>query len=47
MRAGRPRDGPAGIPQLMQQVIPDLTNYYKYRHNQSTSLQELINKYRR
>ena len=34
--------------QLMQQVIPDLTNYYKYRHNQSTkALQELINKYRR
>jgi tetratricopeptide (TPR) repeat protein len=33
---------------LMQQVIPDLTNYYKYRHNQSTKgLQELINKYRR
>ena len=32
----------------MQQVIPDLTNYYKYRHNQSTKgLQELINKYRR
>jgi hypothetical protein len=32
---------------LMQQVIPDLTNYYKYRHNQSTKgLQELINKYR-
>lgn len=34
--------------QLMQQVIPDLTNYYKYRHNQSTKgLQQLINKYRR
>ena len=34
--------------QLMQQVIPDLTNYFKYRHNQSTKgLQELINKYRR
>jgi len=33
--------------QLMQQVIPDLTNYYKYRHNQSTQgLQELINKYK-
>jgi hypothetical protein len=32
---------------LMQQVIPDLTNYYKYRHNQSTrGLKELINKYR-
>jgi hypothetical protein len=32
---------------LLQQVIPDLTNYYKYRHNQSTQgLQELINKYK-
>ncbi len=32
---------------LMQQVIPDLTNYYKYRHKDSTKgLQELINKYR-
>jgi hypothetical protein len=32
---------------LMQQVIPDLTNYYKYRHNNSTrGLKELINKYR-
>ena len=34
--------------QLMQQVIPDLTNYYKYRNNQSTKgLQQLINKYRK
>ena len=32
---------------LLQQVIPDLTIYYKYRHNQSTKgLQELINRYR-
>lgn len=32
---------------LMQQVIPDLTTYYKYRNNQSTKgLQQLINKYR-
>jgi hypothetical protein len=32
---------------LMQQVIPDLTNYYKYRHNNSTKgLQELIDKYK-
>lgn len=32
---------------LMQQVIPDLTNYYKYRNKKSTKgLQELINKYR-
>ncbi len=32
---------------LLQQLIPDLTNYYKYRHNQSIQgLQELINKYK-
>jgi tetratricopeptide (TPR) repeat protein len=32
---------------LLQQVIPDLTIYYKYRHNQSTKgLQELINLYK-
>lgn len=32
---------------LLQQVIPDLTTYYKYRHNQSTKgLQELINRYK-
>ncbi len=32
---------------LLQQVIPDLTTYYKYRHNQSIKgLQQLINRYR-
>jgi tetratricopeptide (TPR) repeat protein len=32
---------------LLQQMIPDLISYYKYRHNQSTvGLQELIDKYR-
>lgn len=32
---------------LVQQVMPDLTSYYKYRHNQSTEgLQELIDKYK-
>jgi hypothetical protein len=32
---------------LLQQVIPDLTAYYKYRHNQSIKgLRELINRYR-
>ena len=32
---------------LMQQVIPDLTNYYKYRNNNSTKgLQQLIEKHR-
>src|ERR1700752_1232232 len=32
---------------LLQQVIPDLTAYYKYRNNQSIKgLQQLINRYR-
>ncbi|HUE81127.1 MAG TPA: hypothetical protein VMM84_03355 [Pyrinomonadaceae bacterium] len=32
---------------LIQQVMPDLTSYYKYRHNQSTDgLQQLIDKYK-
>jgi hypothetical protein len=32
---------------LLQQVIPDLTTYYKLRHNQSLKgLAELINRYR-
>src|SRR5215213_2449017 len=32
---------------LLQQVIPDLTTYYKHRHNQSIKgLQQLINRYR-
>ena len=32
---------------LLQQVIPDLTNYYKYRHDQSTKgLRQLIEQYR-
>ena len=32
---------------LLQTMIPDLTLYYKIRHNQSTQgLQELINRYR-
>jgi len=33
--------------ELLKQLIPDLTNYYKFRHNQSTEgLQELIDKYK-
>src|SRR5215510_13776254 len=33
--------------ELLKQLIPDLTNYYKFRHNQSTDgLQELIDKYK-
>src|SRR5882724_841797 len=32
---------------VLQQVMPDLTSYYKYRHNQSTEgLQQLIDKYK-
>lgn len=32
---------------LLQQLVPDLTAFYKYRHNESTAgLQKLINKYR-
>lgn len=32
---------------LVQQVMPDLTSYYKYRHNQSVEgLQQLIDKYK-
>lgn len=42
LATGRPQYQP-----LLQQVIPDLTNYYKYRNNQSIKgLQELINKYK-
>jgi len=32
---------------LLQQVIPDLTTYYKQRHGSIKGLQQLINKYRR
>ncbi|HKE60406.1 MAG TPA: hypothetical protein VKB46_27025 [Pyrinomonadaceae bacterium] len=33
--------------ELLKTLIPDLTNYYKFRHNQSTEgLQELIDKYK-
>jgi hypothetical protein len=39
--------GRAEYQSLIQRVIPELTNYYKYRNKQSTKgLQELINKYR-
>jgi len=31
---------------LLQQVIPDLTSYYKYRYQSTKGLQQLINKYR-
>lgn len=46
-RAAGLATGRAEYQTLLQQVIPDLTIYYKYRHNQSTKgLQELINRYR-
>src|SRR5258705_2702945 len=33
--------------ELIKQVVPDLTSYYKYRHNNSTDgLQDLIDKYK-
>ncbi len=31
---------------LLQQVVPDLTRYYKYRNQSMTGLQRLIDKYR-
>jgi tetratricopeptide (TPR) repeat protein len=39
--------GRAEYQPLLQQIVPDLTGYYKYRHNQSTEgLQTLIDKYK-
>ena len=31
---------------LLQQVIPDLTTYYKYRHKSTKGLVQLINRYK-
>jgi tetratricopeptide (TPR) repeat protein len=46
-RAAGLATGRAEYQTLLQQVIPDLTNYYKYRHNQSIKgLRQLIDKYR-
>jgi tetratricopeptide (TPR) repeat protein len=46
-RAAGLATGRAEYQTLLQQVIPDLTTYYKSRHNQSTQgLQQLINRYR-
>jgi tetratricopeptide (TPR) repeat protein len=41
LSAGRPE-----YEKLLQQVIPDLTSYYKYRYQSTKGLQQLINKYR-
>jgi Flp pilus assembly protein TadD len=39
--------GRAEYQPLVQQITPDLTSYYKYRHNQSVEgLQQLIDKYK-
>ena len=46
-RAAGLATGRAEYQTLLQQVIPDLTIYYKYRHDQSIKgLQQLINRYR-
>ncbi len=38
--------GRAEYQTLLQQVIPDLTNYYKYRHKSTRGLVQLINQYK-
>jgi hypothetical protein len=40
-------EGNAGLAQVRQQYLHDLENYYKYRHNNSTTgMQQLIDKYK-
>lgn len=40
-------EGKPEYQQLREQLLPDLTNYYKFRHaNSAAGLQELINKYK-
>ncbi len=45
-RAAGLATGRAEYQMLLQQVVLDLTNYYKYRHNSTKGLPELINQYR-
>ena len=45
-RAAGLATGRAEYQSLLQQVILDLTTYYKYRHKSTKGLPELINKYR-
>lgn len=45
-RAAGLATGRAEYQTLLQQVIPDLTTYYKYRHNSTKGLPQLINQYR-
>ncbi len=40
-------EGNAPLAQVRQQYLQDLENYYKYRHNNSTTgMQQLIDKYK-
>ena len=45
-RAAGLATGRAEYQTLLQQVILDLTTYYKYRHKSTKGLPELINQYR-
>jgi tetratricopeptide (TPR) repeat protein len=45
-RAAGLATGRAEYQALLQQVIPDLTTYYKYRHKSTKGLSQLINQYR-
>lgn len=45
-RAAGLATGRAEYQMLLQQVVLDLTTYYKYRHNSTKGLSELINQYR-
>ena len=45
-RAAGLATGRAEYQQLLQQVVLDLTTYYKYRHKSTKGLPELINQYR-
>jgi hypothetical protein len=45
-RAAGLATGRAEYQMLLQQVVLDLTTYYKYRHNSTKGLPELINQYR-
>ena len=46
-RAAGLATGRAEYQSLLQALIPDLTNYYKYRHKSTKGLPQLINQYRR
>ena len=46
-RAAGLATGRAEYQSLLQALIPDLTSYYKHRHNSTKGLPQLINQYRR